>query len=58
MPVLEEAGQPLPMIERVADVLGERRAAGDHRQLFPEPRLQRRDDGQRMLLADGQPDVR
>lgn len=38
-PVFEEAGQPLPVIERVADVLGERRTAGDHRQLFLEPRL-------------------
>lgn len=38
-PVFEEAGQPLPVIERVADVLGERRTTGDHRQLFLEPRL-------------------
>lgn len=57
-PVFEEAGQSLPVIERVADVLGERRTAGDHRQLFLEPRLQRLSDGQRMLLARGQPDVR
>ena len=38
-PVFEEAGQPLPVIERVADVLGERRTTGDHRQLFLEPWL-------------------
>ena len=38
-PVIEEAGQSRPMIERVADVLGERRAARYHRQLFLEPRL-------------------
>ena len=38
-PFIEEAGQSRPMIERVADVLGERRAARYHRQLFLEPRL-------------------
>ena len=38
-PVFEEAGQSPPMIERIADILGERRAAGDHRQLFLEPQL-------------------
>jgi len=38
-PVFKEAGQSLPVIERVTDVLGERRTAGDHRQLFLEPRL-------------------
>jgi hypothetical protein len=27
----------VPMIERVTDVPGERRAAGDHRQLLLEP---------------------
>jgi len=57
-PVFEEAGQPLPVIERVADVLGERRTTGDHRQLFLEPWLERGDDWQRVLLARGQPDVR
>ena len=36
-PIFEEAGQPLPMIERIADILGERRTAGDHRQLLLEP---------------------
>jgi len=46
------------MIERLADVFGERRAAGDHRQLFLEPRLQRLEEGQRVFLARGQPDVR
>lgn len=44
-------------VSRVVDVIGELRAAGDHRQLFLEPRLQRGDDGQRMLLRD-QLDVR
>src|SRR3954452_9289963 len=57
-PVFEEAGQTLPVIERVADVLGERRTAGDHRQLFFEPRLQRGYHWQRVLLARGQPYVR
>jgi len=49
--VFEEARQPLPMIERIADILGERRPAGDHRQLLLEPRLQRGDHGQRVVLA-------
>lgn len=38
-PIVEEAGRPLPVIERVADVLGKHRTAGDHRQLFLELRL-------------------
>lgn len=50
-PVIEEARQSPPMIERAADVLSERRAARDHRQLFLEPRLQRLDEGQRVFLA-------
>lgn len=49
-PVIEEARQPLPMIERVADVISERRAAGDHRQLFLEPRIQRLDEGSECFL--------
>lgn len=57
-PIFEEAGQPLPMIERIADILGERRTAGDHRQLLLEPRLQRGYQGQRVRLARCQPDVR
>ena len=44
-PVFEEAGQPLPVTERVADVFGERRTTGDHRQLFLEPWLSRGDHG-------------
>jgi len=43
--VIEEARQSRPVIDRLADVLGERRAVGNHRELFLEPRLQRGDDG-------------
>lgn len=57
-PVFEEAGQPLPVIQRIADVFGKRRAAGDHRQLLLEPHFQSSDGSQRMLLSRGEPDVR
>ena len=43
------------MGEAVADVGGQGRARGDHRQLLLEPGLQRRDDGRRLRLPDGEP---
>jgi hypothetical protein len=48
--VIEEAHQPVPVIEAIADGLGDRRTTGDFGQGSLEPSFQRRDERPGLLL--------
>src|SRR6266853_2374480 len=39
--VIEEAGEPVPVVQAIADVFGDRRLGGDARELLPEPGFER-----------------
>jgi hypothetical protein len=51
--VVEEAVESLPVVQAVADCLGEDRALRDDGELLLEPTFQPVDEGPRWLLADG-----
>ena len=51
--VIEEAGEPFPARERVADRLGELGLLADQAELLAQPWLEGRDDRPAPFLADG-----
>lgn len=56
--IVEEAGEPFPVGEPIADVFGQPGAGRDHRQLLLEPRLEGGDDRRGMLPPGGEPQLR
>ena len=51
--VVEEADEPVPMVQAIADGLGDRRLAGDARELLLEPGLERQHERLALFLAHG-----